>query len=92
MSSRQNRADKSALGPEDFMDEEVSQAVTVSSFVMPSLSPESRVDFPSCLRPHLLAVMVASWVPVSGFSITQMSMQGTLGQFLNSGMSCKGHL
>ena len=50
MSSRQNRADKSALGPEDFMDEEVSQAVTVSLLVLLSLSPESRVGFPSCLR------------------------------------------
>ena len=41
VSSRQNRADKSALGPEDFMDEEVGQRVAVSLLVVYSRAPES---------------------------------------------------
>jgi hypothetical protein len=34
--------------------------------------------------------MLVPWVPVGEFSITQISVQGTLAQFLKSGMSCQG--
>lgn len=67
MSSRQNRADKSALGPEDFMDEEVGQAVTGSLLVLPFPSPESLckpsfLSEASLLRCYAHALCACQWL------------------------------
>lgn len=76
MSSRQNRADRSVLGPEDFMDEEVGQAMTrVSLVVVPSLCPESAVEaFLLVLRFSLVDVCGA----VSSAPVTSPSLKSCL--------------